>query len=128
LNFDLIVHRGLIVDGSGRPAFKADIGILDGKIAEVGVLDPKHASEVVDASGLAVAPGFIDMHSHSDYVLLVNPKAESKVRQGVTTEVIGNCGNSAAPILGPAKEHLGPRRSIYRGMPAPMASMLIGNP
>jgi len=102
--YDLIVHGGLVVDGSGRPAFKADIGIVDGRIAEVGVLNPSDASEVVDASGLAVAPGFIDMHSHSDFVLLVNPRAESKIRQGVTTEVVGNCGGSAAPARGPARE------------------------
>ena len=104
MSFDLIVHSGLIIDGSGLKPFKADIGIKDGRITEVGDLDLLDASEVVDASGLAVAPGFIDMHSHSDFVLLVNPMAESKVRQGVTTEVTGNCGTSAAPILGPAKE------------------------
>ena len=104
LSFDLIVHGGLIIDGSGLKPFKADIGIKDGRITEVGDLDLLDASEVVDASGLAVAPGFIDMHSHSDFVLLVNPMAESKVRQGVTTEVIGNCGTSAAPILGTARE------------------------
>jgi len=104
LSFDLIVHGGLIIDGSGLKPFKAYIGIKDGRITEVGDLDLLDASEVVDASGLAVAPGFIDMHSHSDFVLLVNPMAESKVRQGVTTEVIGNCGTSAAPILGTARE------------------------
>jgi len=104
LVFDLIVHGGLIVDGSGQPPFKADIGISDGKIAELGRLDPDNTPEVINASGLTVAPGFIDMHSHSDFVLLANPRAESKVRQGVTVEVIGNCGGSAAPIFGPAKE------------------------
>jgi len=104
LSFDLIVHGGLVLDGSGRPAFKADIGILDGKIEEIGDLNSTDASEVVDASGLTVAPGFIDMHSHSDFVLLANPRAESKVRQGVTMEVIGNCGGSAGPVLGPARE------------------------
>jgi len=104
LVFDLIVHGGLLVDGSGQRPFKADIGILGGKIAELGTLDLRRASKVINASGLAVSPGFIDMHSHSDFVLLANPRAESKVRQGVTTEVIGNCGGSAAPIFGPAKE------------------------
>lgn len=100
----MIVYGGLIVDGSGQPPFKADVGISGGKIAELGRLDPDNAPEVINASGHTVAPGFIDIHSHSDFVLLANPRAESKVRQGVTTEVIGNCGVSAAPIIGPAKE------------------------
>lgn len=113
MTFDIIVHGGLVVDGSGRPAFETDVGIVKGKIAEMGTLDIDHASEVVNASGLAVAPGFIDMHSHSDLVLLVNPKAESKVRQGVTTEVVGNCGSSAAPLVGPAREHRSRQASLY---------------
>ena len=101
---DLVIRDGLIVDGSGRPAYKGDLGVSEGRILEIGSLDSGEASELIDASGLAVAPGFIDMHSHSDFVLLVNPKAESKVRQGVTTEVVGNCGGSAAPILGLARD------------------------
>lgn len=112
LSYDLVVAGGLVVDGSGRSAYKADIGIVDGKIAEIGVLDPS-GSEVVDALGLVVAPGFIDMHSHSDFVLLVNPRAESKVRQGVTTEVIGNCGGSAAPALGLAEEGIRRTAGLY---------------
>ena len=111
--FDLIVHGGFIVDGSGQPPFKADISISDSKIAELGMLDPDRGSRVIDASGLAVSPGFIDVHSHSDFVLLANPRAESKVRQGVTTEVVGNCGSSAAPILGPAKEDLSRQARSY---------------
>jgi N-acyl-D-amino-acid deacylase len=104
LAYDLVINDGLVADGSGRPAFRADVGIGGGKIIDVGSLDRGEASELIDASGLVVSPGFIDMHSHSDFVLLVNPKAESKVRQGVTTEVVGNCGGSAAPILGLARD------------------------
>jgi N-acyl-D-amino-acid deacylase len=104
LAHDLVIHDGLVVDGSGRPAYKGDLGVSEGRIVEIGSLDSGEATELINASGFAVTPGFIDMHSHSDFVLLVNPKAESKVRQGVTTEVVGNCGGSAAPILGLARD------------------------
>lgn len=104
LSFDLIIRGGLILDGSGQPAFKADVCIEGNRISEINTIGHADALNVVNASGLAVAPGFIDLHTHSDFVLLVNPRAESKIRQGVTTEVIGNCGNSAAPLLGPARE------------------------
>jgi len=67
-------------------------------------LSAEKASKIIDADGLVVSPGFIDMHSHSDFELLVNPKAESKIRQGITTEVIGNCGESAAPLNDLMKE------------------------
>ncbi|RLE50937.1 MAG: D-aminoacylase [Candidatus Methanomethylicota archaeon] len=98
MNFDIIIRDGVIVDGTGNPWFKADVGIRDGKIIAVGKLKSCSADEVIYAGELIVCPGFIDVHSHSDFTLLVNPKAESKIRQGVTTEVIGNCGFSAAPI------------------------------
>ncbi len=84
------------MNGSGAPWFRADVGILDGKIAAVGDLKGTDARWQIDAQDRAVSPGFIDMHSHSDFNLLVNRRAESKIRQGVTTEVIGQCGNSAA--------------------------------
>ena len=96
--FEVIITGGQVFDGSGAPPFQADLGIRDGQIKVVGKLDDTDAAHKIDAAGLAVAPGFIDMHSHSDFPLLVNPQAESKIRQGVTTEVIGNCGASAAPV------------------------------
>ncbi|MCL0089087.1 D-aminoacylase [Dehalococcoidia bacterium] len=97
--FDIIIKGGQVVNGSGASPFRADVGIKDGRIKAVGRLDADApAAEEIDATGLIVAPGFIDVHSHSDFTLLVNPRAESKVRQGVTTEVIGNCGSSAAPV------------------------------
>jgi N-acyl-D-amino-acid deacylase len=96
--FDLIVKNGIVVDGTGNPWFKAAVGIRDGRISDIGELSSSESDEVIDANGLVVAPGFIDMHAHSDFSLLINPLAESKVRQGVTTEVIGNCGFSAAPL------------------------------
>lgn len=94
--FDIIIKGGEVVDGTGASPFSADVGIRDGRIGAVGSLETK-AAQVINARGLLVAPGFIDMHSHSDLALLLNPRAESKIRQGITTEVIGNCGSSPAP-------------------------------
>ncbi len=94
---DVIIKNAYIIDGTGGPKFEADIGIKGEKIVEIGKLEPQ-AAEIIDAKGLVVSPGFIDMHSHSDISLLINPKAESKIRQGITTEVIGNCGSSVAPL------------------------------
>ena len=98
LIFDLVIRNGFVIDGAGNPWFRADVGISEGKIAKVGRLDTMEAERVIDAGGLIVSPGFIDIHSHSDLTLLINPRAESKIRQGATTEVIGNCGTSPAPV------------------------------
>lgn len=96
--FDLVVRNGHLVDGTGSPWFNADLGTKDGKIAKIGYLGSAGADTIIDATGLVVSPGFIDIHSHSDFELLANPTAESKVRDGVTLEVNGNCGISAAPL------------------------------
>ena len=98
LDFDIVIKNGNVVDGTGNPSTKLDIGVLNGKILSVGKIDSSQAEHVIDANGLIVTPGFIDIHTHSDLTLLINRKAESKVRQGVTTEVLGNCGTSPAPI------------------------------
>jgi len=95
---DIVISSGRVLDGTENPWFKADIGISRGRIVAIGDLQSEKAETRIDAKNLVVAPGFIDMHSHSDDALLINPKAESKIRQGVTTEVIGNCGDSGAPI------------------------------
>jgi N-acyl-D-amino-acid deacylase len=95
---DVIIRTVNILDGSGSPAFRADIGLQGDRIAAIGDLAAATAAIIVDSTGLTAAPGFIDMHSHSDFTLPINPRAESKVRQGVTTEVIGMCGASPAPI------------------------------
>jgi len=94
--FDLVIKNGRIFDGSGNPWFHGDVGITGDTIAQVGV--GLEGEKTIDAGGLAVSPGFIDIHSHSDIPLLVDPRAQSKIRQGVTTEVVGQCGNSAAPM------------------------------
>lgn len=96
--FDILIKNGLLIDGAGNPWFKADVGVSNGKIAEINTLTDADAERVLDVNGLVVSPGFIDIHTHSDLTLLINPHADSKIRQGVTTEVIGNCGMSAAPI------------------------------
>jgi N-acyl-D-amino-acid deacylase len=96
--WDLLIRQAQIVDGSAAPAFFADIAIHGDAIAAIGQMAAGEARLSIDATGLTVAPGFIDLHTHSDYTLLVNPLAESKIQQGVTTEVIGNCGTSPAPL------------------------------
>jgi N-acyl-D-amino-acid deacylase len=96
--FDIIIHNGTIVDGSGQKAYPADIGIENGRITEISPGLEAESREIIDADGNMVSPGFIDMHSHSDFTLLVHPEAESKIRQGVTTELVGNCGGSPAPV------------------------------
>lgn len=98
MKFDIVIKNGRIVDGSGNPWFKADIGIKDGKIVKIGKIDDKVAEEVIDANGLIVTPGFIDMHAHDDLIFFKDLFNKPKLQQGVTTVVIGNCGISPAPI------------------------------
>ena len=96
--FDLIIRNGRVMDGSGNPWYRADVGITGDRITRIGNIGTETAGRVIDANGMIVSPGFIDIHSHSDYPILIEPEGHSKIRQGVTTEVIGNCGSSAAPM------------------------------
>jgi N-acyl-D-aspartate/D-glutamate deacylase len=98
-SYDLLIRNGTIVDGTGNPWFRGDLAVRDGQIVAVGRVPPGPAKRAIDAKGLVVAPGFIDMHSHSDFLLLEDGHAQSKIRQGVTTEVLGE-GTSAGPYQG----------------------------
>ncbi len=104
---DLLLTDGVLIDGTGSPPRPADVGIAGGHIVALGALRQREAHQVLDVSGLFVTPGFIDIHAHSDLALLVDPRAESKVRQGVTTDISGQCGLSAAPLAGEARDELG---------------------
>ncbi len=96
---DLIVRGGHVIDGSGAVGRDADVAIGNGRILAIEPRSTRPARRVIDARGLVVAPGFIDIHTHSDFTLPLNQRAESKIRQGVTLEVVGNCGFSVAPAL-----------------------------
>lgn len=93
---DIAIRGGLVIDGTGAQRYQADVGILNDQIVEIGRVSA--ANREIDATGLIVSPGFVDPHSHSDFTMHANPLAQSTVRQGVTTEIVGNCGFSSAPI------------------------------
>ncbi|MGJ5036037.1 N-acyl-D-amino-acid deacylase family protein [Bradyrhizobium sp. HKCCYLRH3059] len=97
-SFDLIIRGGTVIDGTRAPRFEADVGIKDGRIVAIGGLDGRRARREIDATGLIVAPGFIDSHTHDDSAVLVDPDMTCKVSQGVTSVVTGNCGVSIAPL------------------------------
>jgi N-acyl-D-amino-acid deacylase len=96
--FDIIISGGRIMEGSGSPWYEGDVGIRGDRIAAIGKLDDAEASRVIEAAGQVVCPGFIDSHSHSDVMILANPKHEPKIMQGVTTDLIGLDGLSYAPL------------------------------
>ncbi len=102
---DLVVRHGSVVDGTGAPRFPADVAVTSGKVVAVGQLEDVEAREELDASGLVVSPGFIDLHSHGDLILAWPSEQrlvllEGRLAQGITTEIVGNCGLGAAPLFG----------------------------
>ncbi|MDN7427254.1 amidohydrolase family protein [Burkholderia sp. AU45388] len=99
MHFDVILRRGELIDGTGAARFEADLGVTGERIAAIGDLGGATAAHTFDASGLVVAPGFIDSHTHDDAFVLTDPGVEPKVAQGVTTVIAGNCGISLAPLL-----------------------------
>ena len=104
--FDILIRNATIIDGTGKPAYTGELAIADGKIAAVAAKIDGEAKKVIDAEGHVVCPGFIDAHGHSDFTLFVNHRGESKVRQGITTEVTGNCGFTAGPITAEHEDDL----------------------
>ncbi|MCQ6563240.1 N-acyl-D-amino-acid deacylase family protein [Paenibacillus mendelii] len=102
---DIVLKNGRIVDGTGNPWYMGDVGIMDGKIAVVGHVD-QEAKLTIDVKRDVISPGFIDGHCHSDLKILVEPTSDFKLQQGVTTEVVGNCGLAPAPYLAPYADAL----------------------
>ena len=96
--FDIIIANGWVIDGTGNPAFRGDVAVAGERIAEVGSLEGAAARTIIDATGRVVCPGFVDCHSHSDRTILANRAALSSLYQGVTTEIVGNCGMGVAPL------------------------------
>ena len=113
MEYDLLIRGGRVVDGSGLPAYQADVGLRDGRVAAIGRLSGG-AARTIDAAGLVVAPGFIDIHTHADIALRARPAHEPKVMQGVTTEVFSNCGLGFAPVT--SAEALATQRAYLRGL------------
>lgn len=111
---DVLIRNGWVADGTGSPPFLGDVAIEGGHVVEVGRLGEQATAErVIDAAGKVVCPGFVDPHSHSDFSLLANPTAESTIRQGVTTEVVGNCGWSYAPVTHHSREYMSGRLHMF---------------
>jgi N-acyl-D-amino-acid deacylase len=95
---DLVLSQGRILDGCGNPWFWGDLTVDQGRVAAIAPANTLQGKQIIDLEGRFVTPGFVDVHTHSDLSILINRQAESVVRQGVTTEVVGNCGMSPAPV------------------------------
>ena len=103
--WDIVVHGARIFDGTGAASFAGSLAVRGDRIAAIGEVEGASALEI-DARGLALAPGFIDVHSHDDFAVLTTPTMDFKLMQGVTTEVVGNCGMGAAPYEA-LRDHFG---------------------
>jgi N-acyl-D-amino-acid deacylase len=98
MGFDVIIRGGRIIDGTGNPWYRADVGVREGRIARISPIPLKGADKTLDASGLLVCPGFVNLHSHSDSTILSHNNAENCLSMGLVTELVGSCGISVAPI------------------------------
>jgi len=124
--FDTVIKGGIVVDGTGRGRRRADIGIKDGVIAEIGRIPDHEGDEVLDATGMIVAPGFIDLHTHYDAQLFWDPYCTLSGWHGVTSVVIGNCGFGFAPVQPDFRERA--MLTMVRTEAIPLASMKAGMP
>src|SRR5207253_5730614 len=126
MKYDTLIRNALVIDGTDTPGFPADVAILDGRIQRIGDMNGACAEEEIDAVGRVLAPGFIDVHTHDDTVVIRQPQMLPKLSQGVTTVIVGNCGISASPVslrgeppdpmnlLGAASAFVYPTFSDYR--------------
>jgi N-acyl-D-amino-acid deacylase len=114
---DVLIRHGQLIDGTGNPWVRADVAIVDGRVASIGYLRAESARRIIDASGLYVCPGFVDMHAHSDVQLLAQPEWEVKLAQGVTVEVIGQDGLGVAPLTDPIVTPLRQQLRAWNGDP-----------
>ncbi len=124
--FDLVIKNGMVVDGRRMPRYRADVGIKAGKIAEIGQLRASDGSRVLDATGLIVAPGFVDLHTHYDAQIFWDPYCTISGWHGVTSVVIGNCGIGFAPVRPEMREQA--MRSMSRQEAIPLEVMQAGMP
>ena len=144
MKYETLIRQALIIDGSNTPGYVADVGLRDGRIETIGDLSAATAEHEIDANGRVLAPGFIDVHTHDDTVVIRQPQMLPKLSQGVTTVIVGNCGISASPVtlrgdppdpmnlLGSASAFVYPRFSDYRAAveeahPAVNVAALIGH-
>ncbi len=118
MSYDIIIKNGRIIDGTGNPAYTSDIGIKHGKIEKIGYKLRNDANNSINAKGSIICPGFIDIHSHTDYVLPLLSKVESTIQQGITTQTIGMCGDGLAPLhpekIEPIRDMLTAQSSLYK--------------
>ena len=124
--YDTLIRDGMIVDGTRMPRFRGDIGVKNGRIARIGRIRPSEATRVVDASGMIVAPGFVDLHTHYDAQLFWDPYCSISSWHGVTSIVIGNCGFGFAPVRPDGRERA--MLTMTRVEAIPYASMKTGMP
>ncbi|HYF60883.1 MAG TPA: amidohydrolase family protein [Burkholderiaceae bacterium] len=124
--YDILIRDGMIVDGTRAPRYRADVAIADGVIAKIGRIDPADADEVLDAKGLVVAPGFVDLHTHYDAQLFWDPYCTLSGWHGITSVAIGNCGFGFAPVRPEQRERA--MLSMTRVEAIPLASMAAGMP
>ncbi|NHJ24876.1 MAG: D-aminoacylase [Candidatus Lokiarchaeota archaeon] len=118
MSYDIVIKNGRIIDGTGNPAYTSDIEIKHGKIEKIGYNLKDDAATSIDAKGCIICPGFIDIHSHTDYVLPLLSKVESTIQQGITTQTIGMCGDGLAPLhpekIEPIRDILTAQSSLYK--------------